>query len=64
VREAASFFAIEGALALAVTFVINIFVIAVFSAGFYGKSTEDEIGLGNAGEYLRERFGVSVSCRS
>jgi len=60
VREAASFFAIEGALALAVTFVINIFVIAVFSAGFYGKSTEDEIGLGNAGEYLRERFGVSV----
>jgi len=60
VKEAAAFFAIEGALALAVTLVINIFVIAVFAAGFYGKSTQEEIGLGNAGNYLRDRFGVSV----
>jgi len=60
VQEAVRFFAIESALALLTTFVINIFVIGVFAAGFYGKVTQDEIGLGNAGAYLEERFGFMV----
>mmetsp|Transcript_8741 Transcript_8741/g.25182 ORF Transcript_8741/g.25182 Transcript_8741/m.25182 type:complete len:557 (+) Transcript_8741:281-1951(+) len=60
VKEAVRFFAIESAMALLVTFFINIFVIAVFSAGFYGNSTIDEIGLGNAGKYLENRFGLGV----
>nr|CAH8822596.1 unnamed protein product [Trichobilharzia regenti] len=39
VREANMYFFIESALALVVSLMINIFVVSVFGAGFYGKNT-------------------------
>ncbi len=40
--------------------VINMFVVAVFADGFFGKDLPD-IGLQNAGQYLGKRFGPPVS---
>ncbi|CAH8472060.1 unnamed protein product [Heterobilharzia americana] len=39
VREANMYFFIESALALVVSLMINVFVVGVFGAGFYGKNT-------------------------
>ncbi|GFR75672.1 natural resistance-associated macrophage protein 2 [Elysia marginata] len=38
VREANKYFFIEAAIALFVSFIINVFVVAVFAEGFYGKN--------------------------
>ncbi|TPP56242.1 Natural resistance-associated macrophage protein 2 [Fasciola gigantica] len=39
IREANMYFFIESAIALLVSLIINIFVVSVFGAGFYGKNT-------------------------
>ncbi|GKD63021.1 metal transporter Nramp3-like protein, partial [Tanacetum coccineum] len=57
VREAIKYYSIESAIALAISFIINLFVIAVFAKAFFGTSVADNIGLGNAGQLLQEKFG-------
>lgn len=41
VREANMYFFIEAAIALFVSFIINVFVVAVFAHGLYGKTNHD-----------------------
>lgn len=43
VKEANYYFFIEAAIALFVSFLINVFVVAVFAHGLHGKSNEDVI---------------------
>ncbi|KAK3136868.1 hypothetical protein QOZ80_5BG0443940 [Eleusine coracana subsp. coracana] len=57
VREALRYYSIESTVALAVSFMINLFVTTVFAKGFYGSKVAGNIGLENAGQYLQEKFG-------
>lgn len=57
VQEALNYYSIESTVALAITFMINLFVTAVFAKGFYGTAVADSIGLVNAGQYLQEKYG-------
>ncbi|KAJ9540789.1 hypothetical protein OSB04_027295 [Centaurea solstitialis] len=57
VREALNYYSIESAIALAISFVINLFVTTVFAKAFFGTEIADTIGLGNAGQFLQEKFG-------
>ncbi|KAK9012120.1 hypothetical protein V6N11_040189 [Hibiscus sabdariffa] len=57
VQEALNYYSIESALALLVSFIINMFVTTVFARAFYGTEIAHSIGLVNAGEYLQEKFG-------
>ncbi len=41
VSEANKYFFIEATIALFVSFLINVFVVAVFAEGFYGKNSTD-----------------------
>lgn len=43
VKEANYYFFIEAAIALFISFVINVFVVSVFAHGMYGKTNEDII---------------------
>jgi natural resistance-associated macrophage protein 2 len=49
VREALRYYTIESTVALAVSFMINLFVTTVFAKGFYGSKVAGNIGLENAG---------------
>ncbi|GFP83923.1 metal transporter nramp2 [Phtheirospermum japonicum] len=60
VQEALNYYSIESSAALAVTFMINLFVTAVFAKGFYGSKQADSIGLVNAGQYLEEKYGGGI----
>jgi natural resistance-associated macrophage protein len=57
VQEALNYYNIESTVALAVTFMINLFVTTVFAKGFYGTKQANSIGLVNAGQYLEEKYG-------
>ncbi|KAL9257699.1 Metal transporter Nramp2-like protein [Drosera capensis] len=57
VQEAINYFSIESALALLVSFMINLFVTTVFAKGFYGTEQANSVGLKNAGQYLEEKYG-------
>ncbi|XAR57747.1 hypothetical protein NMG60_11025999 [Bertholletia excelsa] len=57
VREAFKYFSIESTAALAVSFMINLFVTTVFAKAFYGTAIAENIGLVNAGQYLQEKYG-------
>lgn len=57
VQEAVRYYSIESTVALALSFIINLFVTAVFAQGFYGTELADSIGLLNAGQYLQEKYG-------
>ncbi|KAJ9562350.1 hypothetical protein OSB04_007510 [Centaurea solstitialis] len=57
VREALRYYSIESSIALAISFIINLFVTTVFAKAFFGTAIADTIGLGNAGQFLEERFG-------
>jgi len=57
-KEANFYFAIESAISLFVSFLINTFVVAVFAKGFFLTKFSESIGLKDAGEYLRVRFGT------
>ncbi|KAK3019992.1 hypothetical protein RJ639_003340 [Escallonia herrerae] len=57
VREALNYYTIESSIALAISFVINLLVTAVFAKAFYGTEQANSIGLGNAGQYLEEKYG-------
>ena len=41
VKEANKYFFIEATIALFISFLINVFVVAVFAEGFYGKNSTD-----------------------
>ena len=43
IKEANKYFFIEAAIALFVSFIINVFVVAVFAEGFYGKNATDVV---------------------
>ncbi|CAL9761096.1 unnamed protein product [Musa acuminata subsp. burmannicoides] len=57
VQEALRYYTIESTIALIISFMINLFVTAVFAKGFYGTKVADTIGLENAGKYLQEKYG-------
>ncbi|KAK6160639.1 hypothetical protein DH2020_004020 [Rehmannia glutinosa] len=57
VQEALNYYTIESVIAVFVSFIINLFVTAVFAKGFYGTSQANNIGLVNAGEFLEQRYG-------
>ncbi|KAK3605981.1 hypothetical protein CHS0354_019660 [Potamilus streckersoni] len=59
VREATMYNAIESAIALFVSFVINLFVVAVFAAAFNGPQYSDA-GFSQAGTWLYEKYGLSM----
>ncbi|XP_047311127.1 metal transporter Nramp3-like isoform X2 [Impatiens glandulifera] len=60
VREALKYFSIESTIALLISFLINLFVTAVFAKAFFGTDIADSIGLINAGQYLQEKYGRGV----
>ncbi|KAL9273411.1 Metal transporter Nramp3.2-like protein [Drosera capensis] len=57
VQEAINYYSIETTAALVFSFVINLFVTAVFGKVFYGTTEADSIGLVNVVYYLQEKFG-------
>lgn len=57
VREALRYYNIESAVALFISFLINLCIMAIFAKAFYGKEEAGIIGLANAGEYLQRRYG-------
>ncbi|CAA0831730.1 Metal transporter Nramp2 [Striga hermonthica] len=57
VQEALNYYTIESVMAVFVSFVINLFVTAVFAKGFYRSVGADSLGLVNAGEFLEKRYG-------
>eukprot|EP00762_Andalucia_godoyi_P000251 ANDGO_03213.mRNA.1 Metal transporter nramp1 homolog len=57
VRSAIFYNTIESTISLFVSFVINLFVVAVFAEAFYGSDDADAIGLQNAGYKLRDVYG-------
>ncbi|XP_073144045.1 metal transporter Nramp3.2-like [Henckelia pumila] len=59
IREALTYFSIESVAALTISFVINLLVTSVFAKAFYGTREANSIGLGNAGQYLQEKYGGS-----
>eukprot|EP00045_Choanoeca_perplexa_P017011 m.238075 g.238075 ORF g.238075 m.238075 type:complete len:546 (-) comp17423_c0_seq5:3929-5566(-) len=56
VKEANLYNGIELSIALLVSFIINLFVVAVFAAG----DPDDDITLSSAGDYLRDTYGKAV----
>ena len=56
VKEANKYFFIESALALFISFIINVFVVSVFADAFYGKTLQElnHTAEGNALEYSLE----------
>lgn len=57
VREALKYYSIESTIALAISFMINLFVTTVFAKSFYGSEIANSIGLENAGQYLQDKYG-------
>lgn len=57
VREALTYYSIESGAALAISFMINLFVTTVFAKAFYGTEQANSIGLVNAGQYLQDKYG-------
>ncbi|XP_038058100.1 metal transporter Nramp3-like isoform X2 [Patiria miniata] len=54
VREANKYYSIESAIALFMSFLINLFVVAVFASAFYGKPNPS---LKAAGGWIQDRYG-------
>ena len=52
-REAILYNAVESGASLAITVVINLFVMSVFAVGFFGKLEGAQVGLSNAGKCAR-----------
>ncbi|XP_072019853.1 natural resistance-associated macrophage protein 2-like isoform X3 [Amphiura filiformis] len=57
VKEANMYYAIESSIALFISFLINLFVVAVFAAAFFGK---DDPSLINAGHWIHEKYGNAL----
>ncbi|KDD76937.1 natural resistance-associated macrophage protein [Helicosporidium sp. ATCC 50920] len=59
-RRALNFVGAETAIALFISLVINVIIIAVFAATFFGTVEAGAVGLGNAGDYLQAVYGKHV----
>ncbi|XP_071489899.1 natural resistance-associated macrophage protein 1-like [Diadema antillarum] len=57
VREANMYYSIESAIALFISFLINLFVVAVFAAAFYQRANPS---LMNAGLWIGEKYGNAM----
>ncbi|CAL5421765.1 unnamed protein product [Camellia sinensis] len=60
VQEALNYYSTESTVALTISFMINLFVTAVFAKAFYGTDIANSIGLVNAGQYLQEKYGGGI----
>lgn len=61
VKEGIFYHSLEAAIALGVSFFINLFVVSVFAEGFYGQFDDvSDIGLENAGYFLEQRYGEAA----
>lgn len=58
VKIANKYNGIESGIALFISFIINLLVVAVFAKGFYGVPGLEDIGLSTAATYLKERYGT------
>lgn len=59
VRDANMYFFIEASIALLVSLVINVFVVAVFAHGLYGQTNNEIVCLN-----LNEPFGTRLKLKS
>lgn len=50
VKEANKYFFIEASMALFVSFLINVFVVAVFAEAFYGQTNEEVVSTSAAAD--------------
>jgi len=62
VSEANKYYAIESAIALFFSFIINMFLVAVFASGFHDRphdssDSANSIGLESAGDFLKQTYG-------
>lgn len=57
VKEANKYFFIESTIALFISFLINVFVVAVFAQAFYNKTNMEVVGI----QHLSE---ISFACRN
>ncbi|MBA0592125.1 hypothetical protein Gorai_009112, partial [Gossypium raimondii] len=60
VQEALNYYSIESTAALIISFIINLFVTTVFAKAFYDTEVATGVGLGNAGQYLEEKYGGGI----
>lgn len=60
VKEAIRYYSIESSVALFLSFIVNLMVVAVFAKVFYGTEMAADIGLVNAGEYLQVGFSLNM----
>eukprot|EP00128_Syssomonas_multiformis_P005485 Colp12_sorted_trinity150504_noHs@33924 len=60
IKEANLYYAVESAIALLISFIINLFVVSVFAAAFFGVPDADNISLQNAGEQLGLKYGATA----
>eukprot|EP01111_Echinosteliopsis_oligospora_P012268 TRINITY_DN4182_c0_g1_i1.p1 TRINITY_DN4182_c0_g1~~TRINITY_DN4182_c0_g1_i1.p1 ORF type:complete len:504 (-),score=128.94 TRINITY_DN4182_c0_g1_i1:53-1564(-) len=51
------YYAIESAIALLISFIINVFVVSVFASGFYGAPNADSMGVQQAGQLISAKYG-------
>ncbi|KAK3106288.1 hypothetical protein FSP39_016990 [Pinctada imbricata] len=59
VKEAVMYNGIESALALFVSFIVNLFVLAVFAEAFSDRPDAEQASLSNAGEWLKN-YGLTM----
>ncbi|XP_077994125.1 metal transporter nramp1 homolog isoform X2 [Glandiceps talaboti] len=60
VKEANKYYAIESAIALFVSFVINLFVVAVFAEAFFESETYTDPSLRKAGVWIYDKYGEAM----
>ncbi|XP_052254510.1 uncharacterized protein LOC127860466 isoform X1 [Dreissena polymorpha] len=60
VKEANMYYAIESTIALLVSFIINMFVMAVFASVFSDRADKEDASLRLAGDWLYERYGFTM----
>ncbi|XP_050407510.2 uncharacterized protein LOC126822588 [Patella vulgata] len=60
VKEANMYYSIESAIALFVSFLINLFVVATFAAAFSESKYADNASIRNAGEWIKEKYGLGM----
>ncbi|ESO86784.1 hypothetical protein LOTGIDRAFT_128586, partial [Lottia gigantea] len=60
IKEANLYYSIESAIALFLSFLINLFVVATFAAAFSDKSDADDASLRNAGDWIYDKYGFGM----
>lgn len=62
VKEANKYFFIESTVALFVSFLINVFVVAVFAEAFYGRTNEEVVSISAAALVITGEMCVFFGC--